>query len=43
MNPRRVVFVTGTRADFGKLKPLMRVLAGSGAFQLTAFTLGDMP
>jgi UDP-N-acetylglucosamine 2-epimerase (hydrolysing) len=40
MNPRRVVFVTGTRADFGKLKPLMRVLAGSGAFQLTAFTTG---
>ncbi len=40
MNQRRVVFVTGTRADFGKLKPLMRVLGESGGFELTAFTTG---
>ena len=24
--PRRVLFLTGTRADFGKLKPLMRAV-----------------
>lgn len=40
MNPRRIVFLTGTRADFGKLKPLIRVLANDKDFQLTAFVTG---
>ncbi len=40
MNPRKIVFLTGTRADFGKLKPLMRVIANDRDFQLSAFVTG---
>ncbi|MFO1245745.1 MAG: UDP-N-acetylglucosamine 2-epimerase [Ramlibacter sp.] len=37
---RRVMFVTGTRADFGKLKPLIRVVAQDPAFDYAIFVTG---
>ncbi len=39
--PRRnILFVTGTRADFGKLKPLIRAVADSPRFDYTVFVTG---
>lgn len=38
--PRRVVFLTGTRADFGKLKPLMLALHDDPAFDVHVFITG---
>ena len=38
--PRRIVFLTGTRADFGKLKPLMLTLQADDAFDLRVFVTG---
>lgn len=42
MNPtrRRIVFLTGTRADFGKLKPLMRILSEIGEYEVHIFITG---
>lgn len=40
MNKRRVLFVTGTRADFGKLKPLLKVLHSSNSFDVFIFVTG---
>lgn len=37
---RRVVFLTGTRADFGKIKPLVRVLEESSRFDVFVFATG---
>jgi UDP-N-acetylglucosamine 2-epimerase (hydrolysing) len=37
---RHIVFVTGTRADFGKLKPLMRRVAEHRDFTYTVFATG---
>lgn len=37
---RRVVFLTGTRADFGKLKPLMQRLQKDTAFDVHVFVTG---
>jgi UDP-N-acetylglucosamine 2-epimerase (hydrolysing) len=37
---RHVVFVSGTRADFGKLKPLIRAVAESEAFEYQVFATG---
>jgi UDP-N-acetylglucosamine 2-epimerase (hydrolysing) len=37
---RRVVFLTGTRADFGKLKPLMQRLQEDTAFDVHVFVTG---
>jgi UDP-N-acetylglucosamine 2-epimerase (hydrolysing) len=37
---RRVLFVSGTRADYGKIKPLIGVLAGSGAFEVHVAVTG---
>ena len=37
---RKVLFVTGTRADFGKLKPLMLAVNQSPDFQCTVFVTG---
>ena len=37
---RRVVFLTGTRADFGKLKPLMRAVDSSRLFEGAVFATG---
>lgn len=38
--PRRILFVTGTRADFGKLKPLIRATADDPLFSYTMFATG---
>jgi UDP-N-acetylglucosamine 2-epimerase (hydrolysing) len=38
--PRRIVFLTGTRADFGKLKPLMARLQADSAFDVHIFVTG---
>ena len=40
MSRRRVTFLTGTRADFGKLKPLMGALANDDDFEVSAFVTG---
>lgn len=37
---RHIVFVTGTRADFGKLKPLMRAVTGHPRFEVSIFVTG---
>ncbi|MDA1330221.1 MAG: UDP-N-acetylglucosamine 2-epimerase [Chloroflexi bacterium] len=37
---RKVVFLTGTRADFGKLKPLMNCLRKSSDFEVHVFVTG---
>lgn len=37
---RRIVFLTGTRADFGKLKPLMHAVDGCPAFEGAVFVTG---
>lgn len=37
---RKVVFLTGTRADFGKLKPLMNCLRQSSDFEVHVFVTG---
>jgi UDP-N-acetylglucosamine 2-epimerase (hydrolysing) len=36
----RIAFLTGTRADFGKLKPLIQVLLGSEKFELSVLITG---
>src|SRR5438094_1200888 len=37
---RRVLFLTGTRADFGKMKPLMRAVQSAPGFSCEAFVTG---
>lgn len=37
---RKIVFLTGTRADFGKLKPLIRVIAEDPDFDYEIFATG---
>ena len=37
---RRILFLTGTRADFGKLKPLLSSLQGRSEFEVFIFTTG---
>jgi UDP-N-acetylglucosamine 2-epimerase (hydrolysing) len=37
---RRVLFVSGTRADYGKIKPLIGVLAESGKFEVHVAVTG---
>jgi len=37
---RRVVFLTGTRADFGKLKPLMQAMRADASFDPHIFVTG---
>jgi UDP-N-acetylglucosamine 2-epimerase (hydrolysing) len=39
-NRRRIVFLTGTRADFGKLKSLMRILIEEGEYDVHIFITG---
>ena len=36
----RILFLTGTRADFGKLKPLIRQVAANGGFDYQIFATG---
>ena len=38
--PRRILFLTGTRADFGKLKPLMHVVDAHPDFECQIFVTG---
>ena len=38
--PRKVLFLTGTRADFGKLKPLIRLVDKMVGFDCTVFVTG---
>jgi UDP-N-acetylglucosamine 2-epimerase (hydrolysing) len=37
---RKVLFITGTRADFGKMKPLMRSVANDPDFECQIFATG---
>ncbi|WP_141506467.1 UDP-N-acetylglucosamine 2-epimerase [Paenibacillus luteus] len=37
---RKIVFITGTRADFGKLKPLITILEEKEDFQIHVFVTG---
>lgn len=38
--PRKIAFITGTRADFGKLKSLMNKIQGDPDFRLHVFVTG---
>jgi UDP-N-acetylglucosamine 2-epimerase (hydrolysing) len=40
MSKRKIAFLTGTRADFGKLKTLMRKIADDGRYELHVFVTG---
>jgi len=40
MNRKKIVFLTGTRADFGKLKSLMRITQDSENFDVRIFATG---
>ncbi len=37
---KKLIFITGTRADFGKLKSILELVAKSNNFDLTLFTTG---
>ena len=37
---KRILFLTGTRADFGKLKPLMGAVASSDSLEIFVFVTG---
>lgn len=40
MSKKKIVFLTGTRADFGKIKPLIQILQGQEAFETHIFVTG---
>lgn len=40
MAKKKIVFLTGTRADFGKLKPLINIIDHSGVFECCVFITG---
>jgi len=40
MDPRKILFLTGTRADFGKLKPLMQRVEAAPDFDCEIFATG---
>ncbi|HID25607.1 MAG TPA: UDP-N-acetylglucosamine 2-epimerase (hydrolyzing) [Thermoplasmata archaeon] len=40
LNKKKIVFLTGTRADFGKIKPLIQVLQGNEVFEIHIFVTG---
>jgi UDP-N-acetylglucosamine 2-epimerase (hydrolysing) len=40
MNKKKIAFLTGTRADFGKLKPLIEILHTSDLFEVHIFATG---
>lgn len=40
MRRKKILFLTGTRADFGKLKPLMRAVENTELFQCAIFVTG---
>ena len=37
---RKIVFLTGTRADFGKLKPLIQIVQDDASFEIHIFVTG---
>lgn len=39
-NKKKLVFITGTRADYGKMKPLMQMLEESDKFEVFVFVCG---
>ena len=39
-NPKKVIFLTGTRADFGKIKPLIETLIPEQNFEVHLFVTG---
>jgi UDP-N-acetylglucosamine 2-epimerase (hydrolysing) len=38
--PRKILFLTGTRADFGKIKSLIRILEANAGFEVFVFVTG---
>lgn len=40
LNKRRIIFLTGTRADYGKMKSLIRALINCGKFDVHIFATG---
>lgn len=40
MDAKRVIFITGTRADYGKLKPLMLAMENDPKFEIFIFVCG---
>ena len=40
MNKRKILFITGTRADYGKMKPLMKSLEKDPFFEVYIFVCG---
>ena len=40
MNTKRIVFITGTRADYGKIKSLIKVLDNDEKFEVFVFVCG---
>lgn len=40
MNKKRIVFITGTRADYGKIKSLIKVLDNDEKFEVFVFVCG---
>ena len=40
MNKKKIAFLTGTRADFGKLKSLIEILRSNGNFEVHIFATG---
>jgi len=40
LHKKKIVFLTGTRADFGKIKPLIQILQGDEAFETNVFVPG---
>ena len=39
-NKKKILFITGTRADYGKIKPLLKALENSEKFQLYIYVSG---
>ncbi len=40
MTPKKILFITGTRADYGKIKPLMSAIENDPQFELFVFITG---
>lgn len=40
MNPKKILFITGTRADFGKIKPLIKKMEGEKDIECAVFVTG---
>ena len=38
--PKKIVFLTGTRADFGKIKSLIEILQDNNQFEVHIFVTG---